>query len=552
MGWPMLRISPRLILAALSTLAAAAILFWAKADPVPQDASARVTSAAFWAAVGRTDVARRPSDIVVYPPHRGVQLVECVGHPAGAAKGAWKYLYVSTPDGQPTVEARLTTLGVAFRTPWQEAVWVRNAPWVGFALAAVLVAWGWAAAAVKLVKEATTKRSTPEPVAAAAKITSADLQKLHALDDEIEHNLATTGASIPTESPAAATAPAGAPVTLSGGPLQPLEKPVQKEKDYRGEFYPVSRKKDDGFSIVELLVIIGILSLLIALLLPTLTGARRDANAIACAANLRSIAQGLGVYEVENNGCIPASYSYTGQAVIDGVQTYNSQGYTHWSFFLYHTLSTPLSAFTCPELDQGGLPPTNTTADNLEPGQVIEVPGVIDQQVPRVAYTLNEALSPRNKFVLGFQSAVRTYHFIRASSVPHSSSTILATEWGNNGGRVAATVSSNFYVYSHRPVHGFVGLDGTLDMYQLKPGVPYRQVTAADLDPDPGTAASSTTRLDWVGRNHGRLTNYPDQRRSNFLYLDGHVECKSIYDTLRPFEWGETFYTLDPNGDLQQ
>lgn len=65
--------------------------------------------------------------------------------------------------------------------------------------------------------------------------------------------------------------------------------------------------KPGGFTLVELLIVIGVLGVLIALLLPALAGARRDANQIACAANLRSIGKGLTIYEDENNGLIPAS-----------------------------------------------------------------------------------------------------------------------------------------------------------------------------------------------------------------------------------------------------
>ena len=85
----------------------------------------------------------------------------------------------------------------------------------------------------------------------------------------------------------------------------------------------------------------------------------------------------------------------------------------------------------------------------------------------------------------------------------------------------------------------------------LNPSTGFRQITAADLDPDPASGSASTTRLDWVGRNHGKLQGYPDKCRSNFLYVDGHVETKSIYETLTPFQWGQQFYTLNPNDDLQ-
>jgi prepilin-type processing-associated H-X9-DG protein len=47
---------------------------------------------------------------------------------------------------------------------------------------------------------------------------------------------------------------------------------------------------------VELLVVVGIITVLIAILLPTLARAREHANRIKCAANLRSIGQALTIY----------------------------------------------------------------------------------------------------------------------------------------------------------------------------------------------------------------------------------------------------------------
>jgi prepilin-type N-terminal cleavage/methylation domain-containing protein/prepilin-type processing-associated H-X9-DG protein len=69
-----------------------------------------------------------------------------------------------------------------------------------------------------------------------------------------------------------------------------------------------------GFTLVELLVVIGIIAVLVGLLLPALNRAREQANSVKCQSNLRQIAQGMFAYSAENSGWVIPSYNLPQQA----------------------------------------------------------------------------------------------------------------------------------------------------------------------------------------------------------------------------------------------
>jgi prepilin-type N-terminal cleavage/methylation domain-containing protein/prepilin-type processing-associated H-X9-DG protein len=313
-----------------------------------------------------------------------------------------------------------------------------------------------------------------------------------------------------------------------------------------------------GFTLVELLVVIGIIAVLIGILLPALNRAREAANTIKCASNLRSIGQGFALYESTFKGVLPPSVVYYGMQLDESSppkqtvvypqgaagQSMPLGGYIHWSALIKDPtldqtdpslLSTGAwQVYQCPSLENGGVSPANTYPANLDAGFTNDssIAGVIDLQAPRLAYTANEALCPRGRLGLGASGTTYTnpYHFVKAGNVANSPEVILATElWGiaaleqttaQAGG--AGPVSN-----SRRGVSGFglsesngstgnpaVGSLTSMDKAYTATAATtlnFGQATTsgtdmvADPSGNPAWASASVIQctLNFVGRNHG-------------------------------------------------
>ena len=85
-----------------------------------------------------------------------------------------------------------------------------------------------------------------------------------------------------------------------------------------------------GFTLVELLVVIGIIALLIAILLPALNRARAAAQAVACASNQRQLLIGLRMYAEDNSGYYPPVYPKYDFAVTVEGQTRSGANFAWW------------------------------------------------------------------------------------------------------------------------------------------------------------------------------------------------------------------------------
>src|SRR5688572_6216269 len=75
--------------------------------------------------------------------------------------------------------------------------------------------------------------------------------------------------------------------------------------------HSVEGARRHGFTLVELLVVVGIIALLIGILMPALNRARVQARTVACASNLHQLGLVFHMYANENKGSIP-SYPESG------------------------------------------------------------------------------------------------------------------------------------------------------------------------------------------------------------------------------------------------
>ncbi len=154
---------------------------------------------------------------------------------------------------------------------------------------------------------------------------------------------------------------------------------------------PNTRNARHGFTLVELLVVIGIIALLIGILLPTLSRAQGSAKKVVCLSNQRQVGTLLVMYTNENQYRMPVTHYYGGREGSGPAVQWDfglPDSYNDWQFT---TNNGPTGAregygmnffggllamggegadaigdaLVCPEADISRIP------DDLEPGQPI-------------------------------------------------------------------------------------------------------------------------------------------------------------------------------------
>lgn len=326
-------------------------------------------------------------------------------------------------------------------------------------------------------------------------------------------------------------------------------------------------KNGKGFTLVELLVVVAIIALLASILLPSLGRAREMAKGASCLSNLRNIGISLLVYNQDNQGYYPSSYSY-----IDGNS--GSSGYYHWTAALssddYVRSVTSgkfpkvANQFVCPSHTAGGWAPTNFTARRIpDPpsGQVSQdTTGTMDdKQAPRLSYVANEIIMPRKKYSQVHDTfsppGTSNLRLVDTDEIEAADSTILLGEFSSSANCIwGSSVGGGAAYKSHRPTNGVKStqVNGVFDGEGYVLGTQVFKLTYAEaMDAIEAVladkaAATTSHHISYINPNAHRTG-------SNYVFGDGHAAKFTLKETLDPehYMWGRKVYSCVDRPEIQ-
>src|SRR5438552_9887230 len=269
----------------------------------------------------------------------------------------------------------------------------------------------------------------------------------------------------------------------------------------------MKRKLIGGFTLVELLVVIGIIALLISILLPALNKARRAAATVQCASNMKQIASAMLMYINQNKGKFPPCQIKAGGDV------YPNGWWFATELVRQNYIKAP-SVYQTP----GGNKVFNRT-------NVFRCPEGVDEDAIKGGAGDYPTDAKNNGYQIPNDTQAKAEGFGIASWYMLTSRNLSASGAWPNGGKITPFL----YFSNADSTHPSTDLKDpqwqrTISMVR-KAGEVVMIVEAADTNWYDQTASSKYPYifLRRLGARHGKITADGANAWTNFAFFDGHV-----------------------------